>query len=85
MDDADRREAAELIEALQDDDIQRRLEPGFERDFSNNVIEQWDMKHWLSQAQLDKLREIVRRHQHRSGGGSSSSGGGSRRYEGFSR
>lgn len=75
--------AQALIDSLQADDIQTRLRSGFERDFSNSVIAQWDSKQYLSARQLELIEDILSRHS--GSKPSSSPGGGSRRYEGFSR
>lgn len=68
-----------LLQVLEGDDIQKKLRPGFETDFSNSILHQWQEKHWLSARQIELLRDLVDRHSDRR----SSPGRPSRRYEGW--
>lgn len=72
-------EAEFLMGRIQDDDVQKALRPGFEQDFTNSVLEQWNDRHWLSfesrtgkRSQIEIIRELVERAEQR--GSSSSSG-----------
>lgn len=61
----EQRIAEDLIERLESDEVQARLKPGFERDFSNSILEQWERTRWLStkpKGQLYWLGEIVNRY-----------------------
>ncbi len=62
MSDENRRKAEDLLAELETDEVQQRLRPGFERDFSNSILDQWDRSEWLSEKQLYWLGEIVGRH-----------------------
>lgn len=77
LSETERQEAEALFAELESDEIQSRLRPGFERDFSNSLLEQWDRSEWLSPKQLYWLGEIVKRHRSRSAPSPS------RRYEGW--
>jgi len=70
-------EAEFLMARIQEDDVQRKLKPGFEQDFTNSVLEQWNERKWLSfesrsgkRSQIEIIRELVERAEQR---GSSSS------------
>lgn len=65
-------EATALMTRIQDDDIQRHLKPGFEIDFTNSVLEQWNERKWLSfesrtgkRSQIEIIRELVERAEDR--------------------
>lgn len=83
------REVETLVARLQDDDVQRQIRPGFERDFTNSILEQWFERRWLSvhgrngkRSQVEILREIVGRCEDRTMPKQESRRS-SRRYEGF--
>lgn len=58
----DQRSTAEgLFDRLQSDHVQAHLRAGFERDFSNSILDQWDTSNWLSEKQLYWLGEITQR------------------------
>lgn len=83
------REAEILMARLQADDVQERLRSGFERDFTNSVLEQWNDRKWLSfegrngkRSQIEIIREIIERCEERTQGRESRRPSG-RRYEGF--
>lgn len=66
------REAETLMARIQDDDIQRQLRPGFEQDFTNSVLEQWNERQWLSfegrngkRSQIEIIRELIERAEDR--------------------
>jgi hypothetical protein len=59
---ADRDRADELVSQLERDHVQARLRGGFERDFSNSVLEQWAETGWLSEKQLHVMASIVERY-----------------------
>lgn len=65
-------EAELLTRRLQDDDIQDKLRPGFEQDFTNSVLEQWSERRWLSfegrngkRSQIEIIRDIIQRVEQR--------------------
>lgn len=72
------RKIDDLIERVQDDALQQKLQPGFERDFSNSVVDRWKRYRTLSDRQLEVLEDLVERHESARG----SRGGYKRRYEG---
>jgi len=83
------REAELLVARLESDEVQNRLRPGFERDFSNSVLEQWSDRKWLSfegrngkRSQIAIIQEIVERCEERNDSKDSRRPTG-RRYEGF--
>lgn len=51
-----------LLDHLESTEVQRRLRPGFERDFSNSILEQWERSEWMSEKQQYWLGEIVGRY-----------------------
>ncbi len=66
------REAGLLVTRLQDDDIQDKLRPGFEQDFTNSILEQWNDRQWLSfegrngkRSQIEIIRELIERAEQR--------------------
>ncbi len=65
-------EATLLVARLQDDDIQDKLRPGFEQDFTNSILEQWNDRHWLSfegrngkRSQIEIIRDLIQRAEER--------------------
>jgi hypothetical protein len=66
------REAELLVKRLQDDDVQDKLRPGFEQDFTNSILEQWNERQWLSfegrngkRSQIEIIRELIERAEQR--------------------
>jgi hypothetical protein len=83
------RDVEVLMARLQDDDIQRALEAGYERDLTNSILEQWLDRKWISvegrngkRSQLDLIRDVVDRCEDRLSRRTRTAGS-SRRYEGW--
>jgi len=75
-----RTEVEALLDELQSPEIQGCLRAGFEMDFANSILAQWEEKGWLSTkagGQIDTLRDLIARYRRR--------GLSSRRYDGFGR
>lgn len=61
----ERARVQELLDRLESDDFQQRLRSGFERDFSNSILNQWAERGWLSDRQIEILEDILTRHERR--------------------
>jgi hypothetical protein len=72
-------EISDLFERLGEDHVQRQLLPGFQSEFASSVAEQWRTRKWLSDRQLEILRDLVSRYAEGQKKGSFSP----RRYEGY--